>query len=85
MPPYKGPPRPPRNQSQSSDHWSPPPQQIFKLNFDGAAKGNPGPVGIGGVIRNSEGSILGVFWGVIGETTNNVVEIKALMTGLDMV
>ena len=37
------------------------------------------------MIRNSEGSILGVFWGAIGETTNNVAEINALMIGLDMV
>ena len=85
VPPYIGPPRPPRNQSQSPDHWSPPPQWIFNLNFDGAAKGNPGPAGIGVAIRNSEGIILGVFWGAIRETANNMAEIKALMTGLDMV
>ena len=85
VPPYIGPPRPLRNQSQSSEHWSPPPQRIFKLNFDGVAKGNSGLAGIGGVIRNSEGSILGVFWGAIGETTNNMAEIKVLMIGPDMV
>ena len=58
---------------------------IYKLNFYGAAKGNPGPVGIGGAIRNSEGNILEVFWGSIGESTNNVAEIKALLVGLDMI
>ena len=42
-------------------------------------------MGIGGAIRNSEGNILGVFWGSIGESTNNVVEIKALLVGLDMI
>lgn len=58
---------------------------IYKLNFDGAAKGNPGPAGIGGAIRNFEGTILGIFWGSIGDSTNNVAEIKVLLVGLDMI
>ena len=62
----------------------PPPQAIFKLNFDEAAKGNLGPVGIGGAIRDSRGGILKIFWGSIGDNTNNVTELKALLVGLDM-
>ena len=58
---------------------------IYKLNFDGAAKGNPRPAGIGGAIRNSEGNILGLFWGSIRDTTNNMAEIKAPLVGLDMI
>ena len=85
VPPYIGLPRPPRNQIQSPDQWSPPPQRIFKLNFDGAARGNTRPAGIGGAVRNSKGNILSVFWGAIGETMNNVVEIKALMIRFDMI
>ena len=45
---------------------------MFKMNFDGASKGNPGLVGYGGAIRNVEGRIMKVFWGYIGENTNNI-------------
>lgn len=61
VPLYIGPPRSPRNQLQSSDQWSRPPQWIYKLNFDGVAKGNPELTRIGREIRNFEGNILGVF------------------------
>ena len=30
-----------------------PPENWFKINFDGASKGNPGTAGCGFVIRNS--------------------------------
>ena len=62
--------------------WKPPPTRMFKMNFDGASKGNPGPVGYGGAIRNAKGKPLGVFWGYIGENTNNIVELKGLLAGL---
>ena len=30
--------------------WEPPPTNMFKLNFDGASKGNSRPAGFGGAI-----------------------------------
>lgn len=33
--------------------WSKPPIGLFKLNSDGASKGNPGPSGGGGIVRDS--------------------------------
>ncbi|KAL0410603.1 UNVERIFIED_CONTAM: hypothetical protein Slati_3650000 [Sesamum latifolium] len=33
--------------------WLPPPNGFWKLNSDGASKGNPGPSGAGGLIRDS--------------------------------
>ena len=41
--------------------WERPPQTIFKLNFDGAAKGNPSLAGMGGAMRDSRGEILGIY------------------------
>lgn len=34
---------------------------VLKFNVDGSSLGNPGPSGIGGVIRNDMGMVLGVF------------------------
>ena len=30
--------------------WSPPPISLFEFKVDGAARGKPGPAGIGGVL-----------------------------------
>ncbi|MDO8885493.1 ribonuclease HI family protein [Candidatus Oleimmundimicrobium sp.] len=52
------------------------------LRVDGAARGNPGHAGIGGVILNESGSQLFSFSEYIGEATNNVAEYSALIFGL---
>ena len=62
---------------QSPDSWHCPMTGTFKLNFDGAAKGNPARYGR--VIRNTEGNVLNVFWGDLGETTNNIAELEGLV------
>jgi len=54
-----------------------------KLFTDGGARGNPGPAGIGAVIQDEKGKILGEYNGYIGETTNNQAEYKALILGLE--
>ncbi|XVF56550.1 hypothetical protein PTKIN_Ptkin06aG0130000 [Pterospermum kingtungense] len=36
--------------------WIPPPKGVVKFNVDGSAFGKPGPAGIGGVMRNHEGT-----------------------------
>jgi ribonuclease HI len=52
------------------------------LNCDGAARGNPGPAGIGVVIAASDGTVLDTIARGIGETTNNVAEYTAVIEGL---
>ena len=52
------------------------------LRVDGAARGNPGHAGIGGIISNEAGCKLLSFSEYIGETTNNVAEYSALIFGL---
>lgn len=44
--------------------WLKPREGQWKLNSDGASRGNPGPSGGGGVLRNSEGKMLlcFIFW-----------------------
>jgi len=53
------------------------------LHTDGAAKGNPGPSGIGvALYRENEREPLVTVAEYIGETTNNVAEYRALIRGL---
>ena len=42
----------------SLNSWSPPPHLVYKQNFDGTVKGNPGIAKFGGVCRNAKGEIL---------------------------
>jgi len=52
------------------------------LYIDGAARGNPGHAGIGGVILNIDHEVLLEISEYIGETTNNIAEYSALIFAL---
>ena len=54
------------------------------LHTDGGARGNPGPAGIGVVLRDPNGEVIGEIAEGIGEATNNVAEYSALIAGLEM-
>lgn len=64
--------------SELAHVWLPPTIHPYKLNFDGAAKGNPGPAGYGGIFRNSEGAVRHIYHGSLGRDTNNTVELESL-------
>jgi ribonuclease HI len=53
------------------------------INTDGGARGNPGPAGIGVIIKTPDGELLYEYGGYIGEATNNVAEYKALIKSLE--
>lgn len=53
--------------------------QIFT---DGAARGNPGPAGIGVVIFDEDKAVVEEYKEYIGDTTNNTAEYRALLAGL---
>ena len=65
--------------------WYRPPNWVFKLNFDGASKGNLGPTGYGGVIQDDIGFIRHIFVGIQGHDSNNAIELWALIQGLKIV
>jgi ribonuclease HI len=50
---------------------------------DGAARGNPGPAGAGGQIKDASGAVLAEVSEYLGETTNNVAEYKALILAVE--
>lgn len=53
------------------------------LNVDGGSRGNPGPAGIGIVVRDPSGYVVQEISESIGRTTNNVAEYKAMIRGLE--
>jgi probable phosphoglycerate mutase len=54
------------------------------LNTDGGARGNPGPAGIGVVLKDADGIVIDEIAQPIGVTTNNVAEYEALIAGLKL-
>jgi ribonuclease HI len=55
---------------------------LFILEFDGGSRGNPGPAGIGVVVRAEDRTPLITLGRFIGMATNNVAEYKALITAM---
>src|SRR5687767_14830438 len=51
------------------------------LEFDGGSRGNPGPAGIGVVLRAADRTPLVTLGRFIGRATNNVAEYSALIAG----
>jgi len=51
---------------------------------DGACNGNPGKAAVGAVLKNEAGQTLRKHRECIGETTNNVAEYRALISGLEL-
>lgn len=55
---------------------------VLKIQIDGAARGNPGPAGVGVVLMDGSGRRLKEVAAYLGEATNNVAESCALLVGL---
>lgn len=53
------------------------------IYVDGAAKGNPGPAGIGVLVLGENQETLREIAESVGNTTNNVAEYKALIRALE--
>ncbi|XP_043692976.1 uncharacterized protein LOC122643420 [Telopea speciosissima] len=56
----------------------------MKLNVDGASKGNSGPSGGGGVIRDSSGNVVMAFANFYGHCTNTEAEMRLILDGLQL-
>src|SRR5687767_10711561 len=57
--------------------------ELITVEFDGGSRGNPGPAGIGIVLRAADGTPLVTLGRFIGRATNNVAEYQALIVGLE--
>ena len=62
-----------------------PPDRRLRLNLhcDGAARGNPGPAGVGVHVTNEHGRPVAEIAEGIGIATNNVAEYTAAIRGLE--
>lgn len=59
-------------------------KDAHKLWTDGGARGNPGPAGIGVVLKDPEGNVVDEIAAGIGWATNNVAEYQGLIRGLEL-
>ncbi|MEK7449745.1 MAG: ribonuclease HI family protein [Planctomycetota bacterium] len=58
----------------------------LEIYIDGASRGNPGPSGVGILIKDTQDSTILIQRGeYIGETTNNVAEYTALIRALGII
>jgi ribonuclease HI len=58
-------------------------KHLLNIYIDGAARGNPGPAGIGIVITDAKDQTVKNVSRYLGNTTNNVAEYTALIFGMD--
>jgi hypothetical protein len=56
----------------------------FKWNVDESSIGKPDPSGIGGVLRNHHGILLGIFSLSVGILNSNVAELRTVSGGATM-
>lgn len=73
-----------RTMNTGASSWKPPAHGFFKVNIDGASKGNPRVVGFGGAIRDHQGKTKYIFHGHLGKDANNMVELLALEKYLEI-
>ena len=71
-------------EDRANCNWSPPPTGWAKLNFDGAARDNPGIAGIGCIINNDSRQWLAKKAMAIRPTSNNLAELEALEVCLNL-
>jgi ribonuclease HI len=60
-----------------------PPAQHLIVNFDGGARGNPGPAAIAAVVSTDSGEPIEERSLPIGVATNNVAEYRALLLAIE--
>jgi len=57
--------------------------EVLTLQFDGGSRGNPGPAGVGVVVRAADGTPLVTLGKFIGRATNNVAEYTGVIVALE--
>ncbi|XP_059065181.1 uncharacterized protein LOC131857107 [Cryptomeria japonica] len=84
IPPYIGPGPKQGKCSRETCVWQPPKNGWFKLNFDGASRGNPRQDGIGCCLSNSNRIEVAQREKPVGIESNNKEKFMALVEGIEM-
>ncbi|GLJ58068.1 hypothetical protein SUGI_1494530 [Cryptomeria japonica] len=63
--------------------WTKTIKGFWKLNFDGASRGNPGPAAYGWILRDCLGSPNALGGGCIGRNTSDLAEAEGLLRGIN--
>ena len=71
----KDPPKPKRRQFEE---WTPQGMETLKFNVDGFVRGQPGKVGIVGVLRDNRGMVVCMFSLFIGILDSNTAELLTI-------
>lgn len=58
-------------------------KKTIVIYTDGGSRGNPGPAGIGAVLKDKHGKVLKEVSEYLGETTNNVAEYMAVLRAVE--
>ncbi|XP_059064688.1 uncharacterized protein LOC131856782 [Cryptomeria japonica] len=82
IPPFVGDGNSNKQELRKACKWRSLERDLVKLNFDGASRGNPGPVGIDCYLHDEGGMELASLEKPIGFESNNKAEILALIEGL---
>lgn len=61
--------------------WVPPPDGVFKLNFDGSSLGNPGEAGYGCIVQDENEKVIMVCCGLVGICDSTKAECLGLLVG----
>lgn len=56
---------------------------VVSVYIDGASRGNPGPAAYAVLVKTAQGKPLASLSKILGETTNNVAEYRALLAALE--
>ena len=59
-------------------------EEWHKANFDGTTKGNPGPTGCGGIIRNCHGFGVAAFSYPLGTQMNHYTEASVVLQAIKL-
>ena len=71
-------------EARANCKWDPPPPGWYKLNFDGAARGNPGIAGVGCIINDEDSRWIAKLASPLPPVSNNMAEFEALEKGLQL-
>jgi ribonuclease HI len=64
--------------------WSPQIINSFKWNMDGSFLGKPGPSGLGGVLQNHHGHLLGIFSLPVGILDSNIAKLRVVVKAIEL-